>query len=61
MEPVSKNYLSEREILERINNNNESVCSQSSVELFSESDSDTKEFPYCDNKIYGISNLFTIF
>lgn len=57
MEIVSKKYLSEREILELINSASDSICLESSAELFSESDGDTESFPDCDNN----DNLFALF
>ena len=49
MEQPRKYYLNEREILEFIKNDSDSVCSESSVELFLKSDSDTENFPSCGN------------
>ena len=49
MELANKKYQSKHEISEHINNDSDNTCSESSVELLSESDSYTENFPDCDN------------
>ena len=59
MASINKKYLRENEIVELLNVDSDSICSESSVEVFSENDSDPEIIPDC-NETSG-KLLFTLF
>lgn len=65
MMSVNKKYLSENEIVELLNVDSDSICSESSVEVFSENDSDPEFIPDCNETsgkfLFTLSNLFIHF
>ena len=65
MASVNKKYLSENEIVELLNVDSDSICSEISVEVFSENDSDPEFIPIVTNHqvsfcLHFITSSFTL-